>query len=778
MRKSLLIALFILSVQFTFAQNRGMVPQIARPVYFDISPPLKEMLKEKPGLVDKSWKEGVVENYFEDKGERRAGTKVFDPGMQDHFGMLPGDTTIINSDGQGSGSGYVPPDTYGEAGPDHYFQVVNCSYAIYNKSGVKVFGPYGNSSIWNGMPNNENSGDAVVLYDETANRWIFTQFSLPTGGDFQMIAISQTPDPTGPWYRYQYQFSSMPDYPKFGVWQDGYYMSSNNFQGGWVGNGAFAYDRNAMLAGDPDAVRISFNLSPGSDGFITLYPSDCDGQLPPAGTPNYFGFIKTSSPQSFGFYEFHADFANPLNSTFGNKLVLPVNAFTRTLEGIPQLGTTSVLETLDDRLMYRLQYRRFNGYDAMVVNHTIDGTSGNAAVRWYEFRKTTGPWTIYQQSTFSPDSKSRWMGSIAMDTAGSIALAYSVSSPEIYPAICYTGRHKNDPLNQMTIGEKTIINGGGCQTGVWSGRSRWGDYSGMSVDPAAPTTFWFTTEYYPMVSVSSWSTRIASFTFDNIFSAFGSASPNLLCDGDSSQLNVVAYGGSNNYTYSWSSIPSGFTSTEKNPVVYPANSMTYTVAISDGTTTIHDTLNVTVNHPPTANAGNDTTVCDWLTTLNLHGTATNYRSTSWYSTGDGIFSDQNDLNATYTFGPEDRTTGSVDLVLFAFANFPCPGRVTDTKHVPITVCTGIGEMTEQKQGLYVKPNPASGHATITIQGTLKSSSVITITGVDGRTIRQIRVSPFEKSFTRDINLSGFSKGVYQVQLNSKDVTFKTQLVVL
>ncbi len=779
MKKSLLYFLcFFFSFQITMAQQNALVPQSSKAVYFDVSPPLRDMLQLTPALVDKSWKDGVVRNYFLNKEDQQPqpGSEK-DPGIQHHFGFLPGDTTIINNDGLANVSGYVPPDTYGEAGPDHYFQVVNCSYAIYNKSGFKIFGPYGNSSIWTGMPNNENSGDAVVLYDEAANRWIFTQFSLPVGGFYQMIAVSMTPDPTGPWYRWQYQFSSMPDYPKFGVWQDAYYMSSNNFMGGWVGNGAFAYDRNAMLAGDPDALRIAFNLSPGSDGFITLYPSDCDGALPPAGTPNYFGFIKTGTPQSFGIYEFHADFANPSSSTFGNKLVLPVNSFTRTVPGIPQLGTTTRLEMLDDRLMYRLQYRGFNGYQAMVVNHTVDGASSNSGVRWYEFRKTTGAWSVYQQSTYAPDNNCRWMGSIAMDTAGSIGLAYSISSPTMFPSIRYTGRHKSDPLNQMTIAEKTIVNGGGCQTGSWSGRSRWGDYSGMSVDPAAPTTFWFTTEYYSLTSGSNWQTRIASFTFDNVFSAFTSGAPSLLCQGDSSQLNINAYGGSGNFTYSWSSIPAGFSSTQKDPKVFPTASIKYIAAISDGVTTIHDTVAITLNNPPVSFAGNDTTVCDWLTVMEIDGTAENYKAISWFTSGDGLFGSKTELSTTYTFGPADKAKGSVDLTLFAFAKNPCIGKVLSTRHVAISPCTGLENLIMNTTAISIKPNPAHDQAILVIQGNIKSASTVTITGMDGKTLLTFPLGPVSRQMEKQINLAGFSKGIYMVQLKSADITLKGQLVV-
>ena len=642
-KKNLFSFLFILLYSLSFGQSTSLVPRVDQPVYFDISPPLRDMVQNASLKTDKSWKDGVVPNFFPPASgnpENRQ-SMLANPSIQLSFGLLQTDTTIANFNGLGAG-GSVPPDTYGEAGPNCYFQVVNTVFAIYNKSGLKIFGPVASSSVWDGMPNNTNSGDAVVHWDENANRWLFTQFSLPHypyGPFYQMIAVSQTADPTGPWYRYQYEFNDMPDYPKFGIWPDGYYMSANRFGAGtgWQGNGAYAYDRTAMLSGNPNATRISFEMS---IGYVTLYPSDCDGTFPAAGTPNYFGYIKTNGSQVFGIYEFHANFANPNASTFGNLLTLPVTAFNTLQEGITQKGTNVKLETLGDRFMYRLQYRVFNGYSAMVVNHSVDAGNNRAGVRWYELRKTTGAWSIYQQSTYAPaDGNSRWMGSMAMDTAGTIALGYSVSGPNLFPGIRYTGRLKNDPLNQMTIEERTIMHGGGCQTGSWSGRSRWGDYSGMSVDPSCPTTFWFTTEYYPVTSTSNWYTRIGSFTYGNVFSTTVSASPVQICDGDSSQLELIAYGGSGNYTYSWSSIPPGYSSSIAKPKVSPSDTTIYICATSDGTATRYDTTIVKVVFMPAAYAGEDTTLCAWMSSVPVNGTVSNARNWGWGSEGDGHFTD-------------------------------------------------------------------------------------------------------------------------------------------
>ncbi|MDP1623111.1 MAG: T9SS type A sorting domain-containing protein [Bacteroidales bacterium] len=786
-----LLAILSLTWKPASAQDTRLIPTINRPVYFDISPPLRDMLVPPIAQHDGSWKDGVVNNYVDQNpgSPGMAGQNPDqDPGLQDYFGNLLADTTIQNFDGMGNLGGYVPPDTHGDVGFNHYFQVINCSYSIYNKSGGRIFGPAGNSTVWSGMPNNSNDGDAIVLFDELANRWLFSQFSLPSGSStapfFQMIAVSQTPDPTGSWYRWVYEFSSMPDYPKFGVWPDGYYMSTNNFGpggAGWVGNGAYSYDRSAMIAGDPDAMRISFTLPPGSDGFISLLPADCDGTFPAMGTPNYFTYIRTGGTQRLGMFEFHSDWETPASSTFGNLTYLNVNPF-GTLgwgSGIPQLGSPQLLETLGDRLMYRLQFRKFNGYSSMVLNHSVSAGSGIAGIRWYELRNTGAAWTIYQQATFAPDNHSRWMGSIAQDSAGTISIGYSVSSASMYPGIRYTGRLKTDPLNQMTIMERTIKHGGGSQTGNWSGRSRWGDYSALSVDPAAPTTFWFTTEYYNSTSSSSWQTRIASYTYANVFSSAASVTPAIICgsSSDSSQLNAYGYGGSGNYSYSWTSIPPGFTSNLQNPKVSPAQTTKYIAATSDGTLTRHDTTEMRIIEPPTAFAGNDTIVCWFISPVPINATATNYLRFLWGSTGDGTFTNPLSLTTAYIPGIQDKISGAADLKLIVWPLAPCLNKASSWVHITLDPCTGIGENTRPGLTINIQPNPADDRILITLNG-LQQEALLTITGSDGRQVYSGVVEPNGKqTVTQQMDVSDYPKGLYLMKLQSEKRVTVARFVV-
>ena len=777
-----LIILFLAGFS-VFSQQQVLHPtSVQKPVYFDISPPLRDMATLKQEKVDLSWKDGVVKNHFNNRhhdNQNMPTPGFMDPVRQDHFGNLLSDTTIVNFEGVNGGS-YIPPDTYGEVGPDHYFQVVNCSYAVYNKAGTKVLGPLPSSSVWDGMPNNTNSGDAVVVYDETANRWVFSQFSLPffpNGPFYQMIAVSQTPDPTGSWYRYQYSFTSMPDYPKFGVWPDAYYMSCNRFSAGstgYAGTGAAAFNRNLMLVGDPGAQMVWFAISSSNEAYSML-PADCDGTFPPLGTPNYYTYEYDATPYHLGINEFQVNWEAPGSSTFGNFLSVPVNSFNSNIPGIPEKGTGATLATLSDRLMYRLQFRNFNDHWAMVCNHSVNAGSGIAGVRWYELRKTTGPWAVYQQATYAPsDNNYRWMGSMAMDTAGNIALGYSISSPNMYPSIRYTGRLKSDPLNSMTVAEKGIINGQGSQT---SGTSRWGDYSAMSVDPSAPTTFWYTTEYYPLTSESSWHTRVASFTFGNVFSSFAAASPEKLCVGDTSQLNAIAYGGSGSYSYSWTSIPPGFTSAISNPLVVPSDTTIYIVAVNDGSQTKHDTTKVSVIPGPYAFAGNDTTVNSYSTSIAIHGTASNYRLLGWNSTGNGYFTNPSSLNTTYVFGTHDKLVDSVDLELVVFAKSPCTGKIFSTKRILMNPYTGIQGNTLSEQTVFLQPNPAKDFVNLIINGLTSTSATITLSDMKGQSLYSETIPPSSSTITKQISILDYPSGVYFMKIQTDAKVITKQLVV-
>jgi hypothetical protein len=417
----------------------------------------------------------------------------------------------------GVGCNCAPPDTVGEAGQTQYVQMVNEGMQVFNKAtGASVYGPVGISTLWSGFGGvcqNSGSGDPVVLYDQLANRWVISQFagsSVPTD---ECIAISTTNDASGSYYRYAFHLgSNFFDYPHLSVWPDGYYMSMHVFNSAgtaFLGPQPFAFDRAKMLVGQP-ASFVSTGVTGGASE-DTYLPADLDGtSLPPAGAPATFVSMPFSG--AYKVRHFHADFTTPSNSTF-TLFASPASAgFTElcatSRSCVPQAGTTSRLDGIGDRLMFRLTTRFIGGHESTVGNFTVS-SGGVAGIRWFELRNvTSGPVTVFQQSTYQPDTTWRWMGSAAMDGTGNIALGFSASSSSISPQIRYAARLAGDPLNTMAQGETTLYSGTGSQTGTGS---RWGDYSAMTVDPVDDCTFWYTQEYYQTTSQYNWRTRIGSF---------------------------------------------------------------------------------------------------------------------------------------------------------------------------------------------------------------------------------------------------------------------------
>ena len=432
-------------------------------------------------------------------------------------------STVANFEGVSNVDGVLPPDTNGDVGPNHYVQWVNLSLAIYSKTGSILLGPVDGSTLWQGFGGpcaTNNDGDPIVLYDEQADRWLLSQFALPnfpSGPFYQCVAVSQTGNPLGSWHLYEFTISNtkLNDYPKFGVWPDGYYMAINQFTCSgiifptcsWAGQGVVAFERDRMLNGQA-ARAIYFDNPDGSLG--AMLPSDLDGALPPAGSPNYFVQVDQNALQ---IWAFRPNWASPASSTFQRVTTLATAAFDANMCGgsrncIPQPGTSVKVDAMADRLMYRLQYRNFGSYETLVTNHTVDTGADHAGVRWYELRKTGGAWGVQQQGTFAPDSHHRWMGSAAMDSAGNLAIGYSVSSTTLLPSIRFTGRSATDALGQMTWAESDVFQGAGSQT---HSSGRWGDYSMLAVDPAQPCRFWYTTQYYSSITSAAWRTRVGAF---------------------------------------------------------------------------------------------------------------------------------------------------------------------------------------------------------------------------------------------------------------------------
>lgn len=418
------------------------------------------------------------------------------------------------------GGRLMPPDTQGDIGKDHYIQWNNLIFAIWDKAGNKVFPPQPGpvaapgDILWDGFGGpcqDFNDGDPITLWDPLAERWVMSQFAIPASAPFyQCVAVSQTSDPTGSWYRYAYAWPNnrFPDYPKLGVWTDGYYITTNDFNSSltaYMGITAGAFERDKMLAGLP-AAFIYFQTS--GDLHYSALPADLDGNMaPPVGAPGFIAefqdktwFSPPLPADQVWVTELVLDWTNPGNSTFGVGAtndpnyaidITDVSANCGGRDCVPQGPSAQKVDDIDFRLMHRLAYRNLGSSQALVASMTVGAGAGRAGVWWGEFQNSGAGWTRRQDGVYAPaDDVHRWMPSIAMDTNGNVMLGYSASSTTIYPSVRYTGRLSGDPLGQMGD-EKVMVVGAGAQ----SGGNRWGDYSMMTIDPVDGCTFWYTQEY-------------------------------------------------------------------------------------------------------------------------------------------------------------------------------------------------------------------------------------------------------------------------------------------
>jgi hypothetical protein len=485
-------------------------PLVIHESHHDISMPLREMAPIPPRAS--SGRE--IEPLRRRPSTGREALEVPDGAVQ----SLPGPdvkvTNRLNFDGI-SANGSAPPDTNGSVGATQFVQIVNTAYAVYDKgTGGLLLGPLAISTIWQGFSGDcaaGDGGDPVVLYDKGADRWLVSQLNIAFNA--YCLAVSTGSDATGSYARYEFAMfgNKLPDYPKLGVWPDAYYWSANIF-----GNGAAeacAFDRSSMLTGGSASAICFKQKLP----VFSLLPSDLDGSTqPPAGEPAFF--VDLSPPSTLKLFKFHVDFTTPANSTFTGPTLISVAPFSLACHGggtcIPQQGTKNVLDSLGDRLMFRLAYRNLGTSENLLVNHSVkagQGTSNQTGVRWYLIQDPNGTPAVAQQGTFAPGTTTyRWMGSIAMDKLGDIAVGYSASSKSRHPSIRFTGRIPTDPANTLEL-ESTVFEGAGSQTG---GLNRWGDYSSMSIDPVDDCTFWYTTEYIPTNGSFNWQTRIAAFKFN------------------------------------------------------------------------------------------------------------------------------------------------------------------------------------------------------------------------------------------------------------------------
>jgi hypothetical protein len=471
-------------------------PLVLRDIHHDLSPPLRDLASRGDGG---------------DFGAVVAGAPNLVTPQGGPIGVTPG----VIFPGMTSVGAYLESDANGSVGATQYVQWTNSRYAVYSKSnGAVLLKPTSPKTLWTGFGGpceTTSAGDGIILYDKAAARWLISDHSGAPAPFLQCIAISTTSDATGSYYRYAFALTSMyPDWPKFGVWPDAYYLTSNilSLPGEQsVGAEACALDRTNMLLGNA-ATAQCFTTGTATVDKVLL-PADLDGATPPpAGSPNY---MLSLSVNRLDLFQFHVDWTTPSNSSLTGPIFIPATPFRQLCANggacIPQPDTTDLLDSLGDRMMYRLAYRNFGDHESLVANHTV--TAGPAGgVRWYEIRSPATTPEVYQQSTFAPDTNYRFVGSVAMDQVGNMMGGYIISSSTVFPGIRFSGRLVTDPLNTWQP-EGIITNGGGSFP---AGDHSLTDLSSMSLDPVDDCTFWYTAAYVATTG-KTWSSTIASLRF-------------------------------------------------------------------------------------------------------------------------------------------------------------------------------------------------------------------------------------------------------------------------
>ena len=440
-----------------------------------------------------------------------------------------GGSAMLNFDGM-SFSGFAPADPTMCAGPNHIIQMINgptggSDFKIWNRNGVQILAQSTMFTITGGLYLGD--GDPVALYDQFANRFMITEFGEPTAGspfiNTLIIAVSQTADPTGGWFVYRFVDNTFfVDYPHWGIWPNVLYATSNDFNTAataYLGSSVYAFNKVKMIAGNPTAEVQRFRLNDGDNRYISIAPVSISGPTPPAaGSPGMFVYYNddnfTASPadvDSISILSLQPDFATPANTTLSFQQGIAVAAFKSRVCGNSRACVPggSSYDAVSDRIMNRVYFRKFGSSESLVLNHTVDAnfptTPTKAGLRWYEFKRTTGAWSINQQSTFSPDADGRWMGTININSQGQIALAYNHSGTGKFASIYFAGRQAGDAANTLTVGDQLIKAG----TAYGTFGNRWGDYNDLAADVNNDSLFWTTSMYGN--AASAWATRIAAF---------------------------------------------------------------------------------------------------------------------------------------------------------------------------------------------------------------------------------------------------------------------------
>lgn len=534
-------ALALVAVVPGKAQNaKGWKPanQLIKSVHSSVSGPVRNMPKAK-GKISPPREQPNPRRGRPNATQQATTLAPLDTDLQAPSGALD---TVSGLDFEGIDfTGFYPPDTNlavgnNTTGDGQVVETVNTEFAVFDKAtGQLEKGPVNISTLFansgTACGQTANGTDPIVLFDQISDRWIISVTADPPSNsrtNLMCLAVSETSDATGSYYAYEINFGrDFPDYPKLSVWPDGYYYTADMFFGNsskYLGAAACVFNRSDF---DGNATTLRSQCFQGSTSDYRLLPANLDGSMQsPAGSPGIFMELGSDN-SSLLLYKLYAPWTNSGATSFPLAATIPVASFTFACGNggtcIPQQGTSNTVDSLGDGLMYPLEYHNFGSYDSLVVNQSVNTglAAGNVGIRWYEIHNlyvsdgVHAPYYVYEESTYTGADQTqgnpayyRWMGSIAEDQVGDLALGYSKSSSSIYPGITYTGQSATSGVKNEMADENDAFGGSGSETSA----SRWGDYSSMAVDPGDDCTFWYANQYFPSNGIS-WNTRLLSFNF-------------------------------------------------------------------------------------------------------------------------------------------------------------------------------------------------------------------------------------------------------------------------
>ncbi len=587
----LLAGFLSLLVSYAFAQNADQ-PQ--RPTLIAQSEPMVEV----PSIAEQIASGAFIpaEDIVKEFNPKHWGTNTFVPGK----GLPKGNDPLWEKQTQVSqrssrapiltfeaaSATATPTDPTGAVGPNHFVNSWNSSFRIWDKAGNPLTAPASLGTIFPGV-----LGDPIVFYDPFADRFLISEF-YRDGFD---VAISKGPNPvTSGWYVYRFPTNTFPDYPKFSVWSDGYYITANKDKTtAGTSQVVFALDRDKMIAGNTTAQMIGFPL-PGItvSGFYSPLAFNANGPTPPPAGNASIVYLQDDAWSGVTFdhlkiWKVNVNWTNPASSTISSPQIIITAPFDAVFDGgsfynLPQPSGNDI-DALQATIMYMAQCQRFSSYNSAVFNFVVDldGNDNKAGIRWYELRQNSdgAPWYIYQEGTYSqPQGHSAFCGNMCMDIDGNIGLAYTVVSTTQFPSLRFTGRYASDPLGTMTVAEDVIANGAQVDPS-----NRYGDYAQMTIDPVDGKTFWSIGEYFSDGRKNG--VGVFQLAASPLAAQFSGA-PTLLCTGSSVAFTDQSLHSPTSWNWSFpGGAPSTFSGQNPPPIVYDTvGTYDVTLTVSDGLT--------------------------------------------------------------------------------------------------------------------------------------------------------------------------------------------------